>query len=58
MPDSQLTCKALKMAYKSRSKPSNVLFHSDQANHYTSRMYRQAFWRSQIKQSLSRRGNC
>ncbi|MEZ9709732.1 IS3 family transposase [Vibrio breoganii] len=57
-PDSQLTGKALKMAYESRGKPSNVLFHSDQGSHYTSRKYRQALWRYQIKQSLSRRGNC
>lgn len=57
-PDSQLTGKALKMAYESRGKPSNVLFHSDQGSHYTSRKYRQTLWRYQIKQSLSRRGNC
>ncbi|WP_157935217.1 DDE-type integrase/transposase/recombinase, partial [Vibrio breoganii] len=57
-PDSQLTGKALKMAYESRGKPSNVLFHSDQGSHYTSGKYRQVLWRYQIKQSLSRRGNC
>ncbi|HEM7145688.1 TPA: DDE-type integrase/transposase/recombinase, partial [Providencia stuartii] len=36
----------------------NILFHSDQGSHYTSRQYRQLLWRYQIKQSLSRRGNC
>ncbi|MGR3172578.1 IS3 family transposase [Vibrio vulnificus] len=57
-PDSQLTVKALKMAYESRGMPTGVMFHSDQGTHYTSREYRQALWRYQIKQSLSRRGNC
>ncbi|MDP2575625.1 IS3 family transposase, partial [Vibrio penaeicida] len=57
-PDSQLTSKALKMAYESRGKPTGIMFHSDQGAHYTSRKYRQTLWRYQIKQSLSRRGNC
>ena len=57
-PDSQLTSKALKMAYESRGKPKGVMFHSDQGTHYTSRKFRQTLWRYQIKQSLSRRGNC
>lgn len=57
-PDSQLTIKALKMAYESRGMPTGVMFHSDQGTHYTSRKYRQTLWRYQIKQSLSRRGNC
>lgn len=57
-PDSQLTSKALKMAYESRGQPAGVLFHSDQGSHYTSRKYRQILWRYQIKQSLSRKGNC
>jgi putative transposase len=57
-PDSKLTGKALTMAFESRGKPNNVMFHSDQGSHYTSRYYRQLLWRYQIKQSLSRRGNC
>ncbi len=57
-PDSQLTGKALSMAFESRGNPRNMLFHSDQGSHYTSRQYRQLLWRYQIKQSLSRRGNC
>jgi putative transposase len=57
-PDSQLTGKALAMAFESRGKPKGVMFHSDQGSHYTSRAYRQLIWRYQIKQSLSRRGNC
>lgn len=46
------------MAFELRGKPTNILFHSDQGSHYTSREYRQLLWRYQIKQSLSRRGNC
>lgn len=57
-PDSQLTCKALKMAYESRGNPENVMFHSDQGSHYTSLQFRQCIWRCQITQSMSRRGNC
>lgn len=57
-PDSELTAKALTMAFESRGKPDGLLFHSDQGSHYTSTKYRQLLWRYQIKQSLSRRGNC
>ena len=57
-PDSELTKKALRMAYESRGKPKKVLFHSDQGSHYTSKTYRQLLWRFGIRQSLSRRGNC
>ncbi|AQS39908.1 integrase family protein [Shewanella psychrophila] len=56
-PDSTLTGKALSMAFESRGRPQALMFHSDQGCHYTSRQYRQLFWRYQIKQSLSRRGN-
>ncbi|WP_217529577.1 IS3 family transposase [Vibrio metschnikovii] len=57
-PDSKLTGKALTMAFESRGRPKGIMFHSDQGSHYTSRYYRQLLWRCQIKQSLSRRGNC
>lgn len=57
-PDSQLTCDALTMAFESRGRPKDVMFHSDQGCHYTSREFRQCLWRYQIKQSMSRRGNC
>jgi len=33
-PDSQLTGKALSMAFESRGKPKEVMFHSDQGSHY------------------------
>lgn len=57
-PDSALTCKALRMAFESRGNPIGVMFHSDQGSHYSSRKFRQLLWRYQIKQSMSRRGNC
>ncbi|OHU84111.1 transposase [Pseudoalteromonas amylolytica] len=57
-PDSDLTKKALRMAYESRGNPKRVLFHSDQGCHYTSKSFRQLLWRYGMKQSLSRRGNC
>ena len=57
-PDSALTVKALQMAYESRGRPTGVMFHSDQGCHYTSKRFRQQLWRYQIKQSMSRKGNC
>ena len=57
-PDSQLTAKALTVAYETRGKPEDVMFHSDQGSHYTSIKFRQYLWRYQINQSMSRRGNC
>lgn len=57
-PGSALTAKALSMAWEARGESANLLYHSDQGSHYTSRNFRQLLWRYQIKQSLSRRGNC
>lgn len=57
-PNSELTSKALTMAYESRGKPQGVLFHSDQGCHYTSLEFRQYIWKYRMKQSMSRRGNC
>ncbi len=54
-PDSELTAKALQMAWELRGHPKQVMFHSDQGSHYTSRQYRQALWRYQMTQSMSRR---
>ena len=56
-PDTNLTLKALELAYESRGKPTGRMFHSDQGSHYTSLKYRQRLWRYKIKQSMSRRGN-
>ncbi|MCV2225378.1 IS3 family transposase [Pseudomonas sp. C98] len=57
-PDSALTCRALKMAFESRGRPENLMFHSDQGCHYSSKMFREALSQMRIKQSMSRRGNC
>lgn len=57
-PDTALASKALRMAYEARGRPQNILFHSDQGSTYTSLQFRQLLWRYQIKQSMSRRGNC
>lgn len=57
-PNSDLTCRALSMAFEQRGKPKGLLFHSDQGSHYTSLQFRQTLWNKQIKQSMSRRGNC
>jgi transposase InsO family protein len=35
-----------------------MMFHSDQGSQYSARQFRQRLWRYQIKQSMSRRGNC
>ena len=57
-PDSELTGKALTMAYETRYKPTGVMFHSDQGSHYTSLSFRRTIWRYRMQQSMSRRGNC
>jgi putative transposase len=57
-PDSQLTMKALTMAFERRGKPKDVMFHSDQGSHYTSKKFCQLVWRYQLTLSMSRRGNC
>ncbi len=57
-PDTNLTGRALSMAFEARGRPKNVMFHSDQGSHYTSLQYRQLLWRYQLEQSMSRRGNC
>lgn len=56
-PNTNLTCAALRMAFESRGRPVNLMFHSDQGCHYTSLQYRQMLWEYQITQSMSRRGN-
>lgn len=57
-PDSELTKQALKLAFESRGRPTGVMFHSDQGCHYTSKTFQDELSRHQIKQSMSRRGNC
>ncbi|WP_407646971.1 IS3 family transposase [Erwinia tracheiphila] len=57
-PDSALAAKALSMAREARGTPTNLLYHSDQGSHYTSRKFSPLLWRYPIKQNLIRRGNC
>ena len=57
-PDAALTIKALDKAYELRGKPEGLMFHSDQGSQYSATKFRQRLWRYQIKQSMSRRGNC
>lgn len=57
-PDSVLTCSALSLAFESRGRPKDVMFHSDQGCHYTSHLFREKLASFSIKQSMSRRGNC
>ena len=53
-----LVLDALSAAYLQHKPDHKVMFHSDQGCHYTSTYFRQLIWRYQIKQSMSRRGNC
>lgn len=55
---SPLTIQALRMAYESRGRPQQLMLHSDQGCHYTSKAFRQQLWCYQITQSMSRRGYC
>ena len=50
--------RALDMDYEMRGRPKGVMFHSDQGCQFSARKFRQRLWRYQIKQSMSRRGNC
>lgn len=57
-PDSELTKRALRNAFESRGKPKGVMFHFDQGCHYTSESFRKLLCSYEIKQNMSRRGNC
>jgi len=57
-PDSALVVNALDRAYEQRGRPPGLMFHSDQGSQYASQTFRQRLWRYQVKQSMSRRGNC
>ena len=57
-PDSQLTCRALELAFELRGQPTGLLMHTDQGSHYTSDEYRKCLRRLGIRHSMSRRGNC
>ena len=44
-PDSQLTTRALRVAFESRECPQQLMFHFDQGSHYTSIEFRHMLWR-------------
>ena len=57
-PDTGLTGRALTMAYYARGCPEGVRYHSDQGCHYASHDFRKLLSKYNMKQSMSRRGNC
>lgn len=58
-PDTQLTLAALNDAIAKKSpKTSELLLHSDQGCHFSSRAYRNRLSALKATQSMSRRGNC
>lgn len=57
-PDSALVTQALRRALETRRPQPGLLFHSDQGGQYRSEAYRQQLAQQQIRQSMSRKGNC
>ena len=54
---SQFVCDAL-MAGLNRRPGVRPLVHSDRGVQYASKVFRQLLWRSKLRQSMSRKGNC
>ena len=57
-PDTALVAQALRRAVETRRPKPGLLFHSDQGVQYRSEAYRQQLAQHQIRQSMSRKGNC
>ncbi|MWP48591.1 DDE-type integrase/transposase/recombinase [Gilliamella sp. Lep-s21] len=55
---SHLVCNTLKQALFRRHFPKNVLIHSDQGSQYCSADFKQLLLQYELRQSMSRRGNC
>lgn len=53
-----LVCDALSMALWRRGFPKGVIVHSDRGSQYCSNTYRKIIDQYQLKQSMSRKGNC
>lgn len=53
-----LVCDALKMALFRRGRPQRVILHSDRGSQYCSWAYRGLIEQYQLRQSMSRKGNC
>ncbi|KES15646.1 Transposase [Gilliamella apicola SCGC AB-598-B02] len=56
--DRHLVCNTLKQALFRRQFPKNVLIHSDQGSQYCSTDFKQLLLQYELRQSMSRRGNC
>jgi len=54
----ELACRALEMAWYSRSPASGLIFHSDRGSQYAGRCYTDLLTGHEIKASMSRKGNC
>ena len=55
---SELVLRAFDMAINKRHPKENLIHHSDRGSQYASREYRQALEKSQVIQSMSRKGCC
>jgi putative transposase len=53
-----LVCDALDAAARLRRPAPGLVFHSDRGSQYASHAFRRRLWRHQMRQSMSRRGNC
>ena len=53
-----LVCDALSMALFRRGMPEGVIIHSDRGSQYCSKDYRDLISAHNLKQSMSRKGNC
>jgi transposase InsO family protein len=53
-----LVCAALDAATRLRQPAPGLIFHSDRGSQYASHAFCRRLWRHQMRQSMSRRGNC
>jgi putative transposase len=54
----ELVCDALDAAVRLRRPKPGLIFHSDRGSQYASRAFRRRLWRHQMRQSMSRKGDC
>jgi transposase InsO family protein len=54
----ELVLKSLQMAMINRKPSNDLIFHSDRGVQYTSGIFKEELEKHQIKQSMSRKGNC